>query len=302
MVELFFEVKEIGSTKRIDLFISQETPDISRNKVQSLINEGCVFVNGDLVSKPSLKIKTNDMVKIIIKPTKELSAEPQDIPLEIVYEDEDMVIVNKQRGLVAHPAAGNQDGTLVNALMFHIKNLSSINGTVRPGIIHRLDKNTTGLLVVAKNDRAHLSIAKQFEKRTVIKKYIALVHGRIKKDEGCIDVPIGRNPKDRKKMAVVSNGKPAKTGYKVLQQFDKYSLVEYTLFTGRTHQIRVHSNYIKCPIVGDFQYGAPANNFNIEGQLLHSSYLEFKHPSTKERVSCYAEIPEDFKNVLNKIS
>ncbi|HQC54183.1 MAG TPA: RluA family pseudouridine synthase [Clostridia bacterium] len=273
----------------------------TRNAVQKLIINGNVYKNNLIIYKPSTILREGDEIQIIIPPPTTISAEPQEIPLDIIYQDADIAIINKQRGIVVHPAAGNYSGTLVNALMYHLKDLSSINGTIRPGIIHRLDKNTTGLMVVAKNDNAHINIANQFSKRNVIKKYIALLDGKIKITEGEITAPIGRCVQDRKKMAVVSNGRDAKTKFKVIDTYNKYSLVEFTLITGRTHQIRVHAKYIKHPVVGDEQYGG-SNILNLKGQLLHASYLEFTHPKTNKVISFSAEIPQDFKDFITSIS
>ena len=230
----------------------------------------------------------------------QITAEPQNLPVEIVYQDGDIAVINKTQGMVTHPCAGTPDGTLVNALMYHIRDLSAINGVLRPGIVHRLDKDTSGLLVVAKNNAAHLSLAEQIEKKTAGRYYVALVCGNIKEDEGTIDAPIARSVRDRKKMAVDENGRRAVTHYKVRERFGDYTLVEFKLETGRTHQIRVHAKYINHPVVGDVTYGKK-DSFGLNGQLLHAYKLTLTHPTTGERMTFEADLPDYFKRVLDKL-
>ncbi len=294
-------VTEENSGKRLDVFISSNEKTISRNRAQNIIARGLVSKNEIVLDKPSYIVKFNDYIKVVIEEPIILSAKPQDIPLDIIYEDSELLVINKARGMVVHPALGNPDGTLVNALMNRVTSLSSINGVIRPGIVHRLDKNTTGLMVVAKNDAAHNNLSSQFSKRTMKKIYVGLVEGKIDLEEGIIEMPIARNTNgDRKKMTVNNNGRYAKTSYKVIEKFSSYTLLEFTLHTGRTHQIRVHCKFINHPIVGDPLYGKPTKLI-VDGQLLHSFYLEFSHPLTGERMGFKKEIPDDFKRVLDLI-
>ena len=273
---------------------------MTRSYVKKLVDEGFVFINGKTAKKSGAILEKGDELRVDLPEVKEISARPQDIPIDIVYEDDYLLVINKRQGLVTHPSQTTPDGTLVNALMFHSEKLSSINGEIRPGIVHRLDKNTSGLLVVAKTDAAHLSLSKQIETKTASRQYIALVDGNIVEDEGKIEQPIGRNPKDRKTMAVVKEGRYALTLYKVLERFGKYTLVEYTLKTGRTHQIRVHSKFIHHPVVGDAEYGG-SNVFGVNGQLLHAFRLTFTHPETNEEMSFTAPIPDYFQKVLDRL-
>ena len=297
MNEYSFTVSESGV--RCDVFISSQT-NLTRSYVKNLVDEGFVFVNGKSIKKSGVTLEKGDEVLVTLPDPKEISAVPQNIPLDIVYEDDCLLVVNKPQGLVTHPSVGSPDGTLVNALMFHSEKLSSINGEIRPGIVHRLDKNTSGLLVVAKTDAAHLSLSKQIETKTARRQYLALVDGNIKEDEGQIEEPIGRNPKDRKTMAVVKDGRYALTLYKVLERFGKYTFVEYTLKTGRTHQIRVHSKFIHHPVVGDSEYGG-SNEFKLKGQLLHAYKLTFNHPITGEEMSFTTPVPDYFQAVLDAL-
>lgn len=304
-------VEEGIKGERADIYISRTMSTLeykeldnipyTRSAIQKLISSGNVFKNGKQVCKPSTQLREGDVININIPQAQVMSTEPQEIPLNIVYQDSDIAVINKHRGIATHPAAGNYSGTIVNALMYHLKDLSSINGEIRPGIVHRLDKNTTGLMVVAKNNNAHIKIANQFSKRIVKKKYIALLDGVLKEDEGEIVAPIGRCPKNRKKMTVVPNGKIAKTQFKVIDKFNGFSLVEFTLITGRTHQIRVHASNMHHPIVGDKQYGG-SNTSILSGQLLHASFLEFIHPTTNKTISFNSDIPQDFKDFIKKIS
>ena len=292
------EVKE--ENQRIDAYISSKI-DISRVTVQRLIKENKILVNKKQ-TKASYKVKIGDKIEIEEEEAKEIEIKAENIPLEILYEDKDIIIVNKPKGMVVHPANGNPDGTLVNAIMAICKeSLSGIGGEIRPGIVHRLDKDTSGLLIVAKNDQAHINMSKQIQDRKVIKKYIALVKGVIAEDSATIDMPIARSTKDRKKMAVDPKGKEAITHFKVLKRYDKYTLLEIKIDTGRTHQIRVHMAYIGHPVVGDMQYSNGKNEFGVEGQMLHSKYLEFDHPITGKRLKLEAPLPQYFIEVLEKL-
>lgn len=291
-------VEESG--QRIDKYIA-EKQELSRVAVQRLIEEGNILVNGKK-AKPSYAVQVGDEVIIQIPEAKETDLKPQDIPLDIIYEDNDIIVVNKAKGMVVHPAVGNPDGTLVNAIMAHCKgNLSGIGGELRPGIVHRLDKDTSGLLIIAKNDKAHLRISEQIQNRQVKKTYLALVKGIVPENEATIKMPIGRSTKDRKKMAVTPKGKEAITHFKVLERFEKYTYLEVNIETGRTHQIRVHMAEIGHPVVGDMVYSNGKNEFNIEGQMLHAYRLEFKHPITEKEMCLEASLPEYFKNILLKL-
>jgi len=291
-------VEESG--QRIDKYIA-EKQELSRVTVQRLIEEGNILVNGKK-AKPSYAVQVGDEVIIQMPEAKETDLKPQDIPLDIIYEDSDIIVVNKAKGMVVHPAVGNPDGTLVNAIMAHCKgNLSGIGGELRPGIVHRLDKDTSGLLIIAKNDKAHLRISEQIQNRQVKKTYLALVKGIVPENEATIKMPIGRSTKDRKKMAVTLKGKEAITHFKVLERFEKYTYLEVNIETGRTHQIRVHMAEIGHPVVGDMVYSNGKNEFNIEGQMLHAYRLEFKHPITEKEMCLEAHLPEYFKNILLKL-
>ena len=281
--------------KRLDVYLMNEL-DISRSKVEKLIKDGNVKVNGKIV-KPSYSVKKGDSIDYEII-EEDMNVEPENIPLDIVYEDDDVIVVNKANGMVVHPAPGNYHGTLVNALMYHFKNLSNINGALRPGIVHRIDADTTGLLMVAKNDRAHEILAKELEEKKTKRKYIALVWGVIEEDTATIDAPIGRDPKDRKKMAVVSGGKPSVTHLEVLKRFKDATLIECILETGRTHQIRVHLNYIGHPLVNDPVYGK-RKLIDETGQCLHAKELGFIHPTSGEEMYFTSELPECFTNILD---
>lgn len=285
---------------RLDVFLADKLPDISRSRIKGCIEMGLVKVRGEQVSKAGYPLKEGDLVEIAVADAVELSVEPENLPLNIVYQDSDFAVINKAQGMVTHPAAGSPDGTLVNAVLYHIKDLSGINGVLRPGIVHRLDKDTSGLILIAKNDCAHLSLTTQIAEKTAKRFYIALVDGNVKADEGVIEQPVDRNPKDRKKMAVVKDGRPAKTAYKVLERFGRYTLMEFELFTGRTHQIRVHCAYMRHPVVGDPLYGG-SNAFGLKGQLLHAARLVVNHPSTGERMEFTAPLPDYFREVLAKL-
>ncbi|MFV9509963.1 RluA family pseudouridine synthase [Tepidibacillus sp. LV47] len=296
--EWTIEGDQVG--ERIDKFLAEQFEQWSRTQIQQWIKEGYITVN-DQVVKANYKVSENDEIVVKIPPQKELEIEPENIPLDIVYQDQDVVVVNKPRGLVVHPAPGHYSGTLVNALLYHIKDLSGINGVLRPGIVHRIDKDTSGLMMVAKNDLAHESLVRQLKEHTVHRVYTALVHGNIPHDLGTIDAPIGRDPKDRKKMAVVhKNSKHAVTHFVVKERFNGYTLIECKLETGRTHQIRVHMQYIGHPLVGDPLYG-PKKTLDIDGQALHAKVLGFHHPRTGEYMEFDSELPQDMVRLLEQL-
>ena len=296
-----FNVTEKNINQRLDMYIASLDLDLSRSMAQKMIEKGQVLVNGKL-PKASYKTKLGDRVEIEILEPKETNLEAQDIPLDIVYEDDDILVVNKQKGMVVHPGNGNLDGTLVNAVLNHCKgNLSGIGGEIRPGIVHRLDKDTSGLIVIAKNDKAHISLSKQIQDRKVKKIYTALVRGVIPEDTATIDMPIGRSNTDRKKMAVRKDGKEAITHIKVVKRYEKYTLIRVKIDTGRTHQIRVHMAEIGYPVVGDEVYSNGKNEFNVHGQMLHSTTLDFVHPITGKQMHLEAPLPKYFKDILNKL-
>lgn len=285
---------------RLDAYVAKKC-NISRAMAQKLVQEGNVLVNG-AAKKDSYKVQLGDSVEVNIPEAKEVDLRPENIPLEIVYEDDDIIVVNKPKGLVVHPANGNPDGTLVNAIMAICKDtLSGIGGEIRPGIVHRLDKDTSGLIIVAKNDKAHINMSKEIKDRQVKKIYIALVRGRVAENEATINMPIGRSTKDRKKMAVRKDGKEAITHFKVIKRYHNYTLLEVKIDTGRTHQIRVHMAEIGHPVVGDIVYSSGKNEFGVEGQMLHAKSLDFKHPITGKQMHLEAELPQYFKDVLNKL-
>lgn len=292
-------IVEEGSV-RVDRFVASNAEELSRSYIQQLINDGQVLVNGAKV-KNNTKLKVNDVVEVNLPEVKELEAVPQKMDLNIVYEDHDVIVINKPKNMVVHPGVGNPDGTLVNGLLYHCKDLSGINGVLRPGIVHRIDKDTTGLLVVCKNDKAHESLSQQLKDKTAFRKYIALVHGVMPHEYGTIDAPIGRDEKDRQKMAVTAkNSREAVTHFKVLKRYSKYTLLECVLETGRTHQIRVHMQYIGFPIVGDPKYSI-RKTLNTNGQMLHACELSFIHPTTNEKMTFEAPLPEEFKAVLDTL-
>ncbi|MDR7318607.1 RluA family pseudouridine synthase [Brevibacillus nitrificans] len=285
------------NSERIDKYITLQNEDWSRSQVQAWIKEGRVTVNGDVV-KNNYKLQEDDEITLRVPPPKEMAIQPESMPLDIVYEDSDVVVVNKPRGLVVHPAPGHYSGTLVNGLLAHCKDLSGINGVLRPGIVHRIDKDTSGLLMVAKNDKAHMGLAEQLKEHTVNRKYVAIVHGVIQHEMGTIDAPIGRDPKNRQQMAVVfENSKPAVTHFIVLERFKEFTLVELKLETGRTHQIRVHMKYIGYPLAGDPKYG-PKNTLELDGQALHAKTLGFTHPRTGEHLEFEADLPQDLTDII----
>ena len=294
-----FIIKEENNQLRLDKALANQT-ELSRSLLTELIRDGKVLVNGE-VKKAKYKVKTGDRIDVEIPKDEVLDIVAEDLPLEIVYEDLQVAVVNKPQGMVVHPAAGHASGTLVNALMYHIKDLSSINGVIRPGIVHRIDKDTSGLLMVAKNDKAHESLAAQLKDKSSKRRYLAIVHGEIPNDKGTIEAPIGRNPKERKKQAVVSGGKPAITHFEVLERFLGYTLVALQLETGRTHQIRVHMNYIGHPVAGDPLYGPNKTLTPNHGQFLHAETLGFEHPTTGEFMEFQAEVPEIFAEQLKKL-
>lgn len=294
-----YKIEEKDVSTRIDKFLCDNLPDISRSQVQRILKEGDVLVNNNNI-KASYKLNLNDSVTINFAKPKEIEILAEDIPLDIIYDDDDIIVVNKPKGMVVHPAPSNYTGTLVNGLMYHFKDsLSGINGDLRPGIVHRIDKNTSGLLVVTKNDRAHLSLSEQFKNHSIERKYQAIVYNNIKEDFGVIDKPLNRDKKDRKKRAIdYKNGKRAVTHYRVLERFGKYTLIECQLETGRTHQIRVHMASIGHGIIGDDVYASNRFKVNLDGQTLHAKTLGFIHPTTKEKVLFQSELPEYFENIL----
>ena len=299
MKEYIVNQEEKG--KRLDTYIPSVDTDITRTSAQRLIEDGNILVNGKN-AKVSYKIQENDKISVEIPKPKQIELKAQDIPIEIIYEDSDIIVVNKPKGMVVHPANGNPDGTLVNAIMAICKDsLSGIGGEIRPGIVHRIDKDTSGLLIVAKNDNAHVKMSEQIKNHEVKKTYIALVRGVFKENEATIDMPIGRSTSDRKKMAVNKNGKNAITHIKVLKRFDKYTLLQVNIETGRTHQIRVHLSHIGYPIVGDYTYSNGKNEFDVVGQCLHAQKLEFKHPITQKDMCLETELPQYFKDILDKL-
>ena len=288
---------------RIDLYLSSKL-DYSRNFISSLIKDEYILINDIVCKKPSTKLKINDNIYIKDIEVKELNIEPNNIDIDIVYDDEELSIINKKRGMVVHPSAGHINDTLVNAIMYHMKNnLSNINGVNRPGIVHRIDKDTSGLLCICKTNFSHNEIAKQFKEHTNVRKYICIVKGIIKKDEGIIDAPIGRDKKNRIRFDIDKiNGKNAVTKYRVLKRFNNYTYVECELFTGRTHQIRVHMKSVGHPLLGDLLYTSKDKYFpELNGQILHAKYLEFNKPSTNERLKFDSEVPDYFKDVLERI-
>lgn len=291
-------VTEEDMDNRLDIYLAEQYEELSRSYIQKLIKEGHIKVNGK-VEKAKYLVKVGDEVEILLPKKEETLIEPENIPLDIVYEDEDVLVVNKPQGMVVHPAPGNYSATLVNALMYHCgSNLSDLNGIVRPGIVHRIDKDTSGLLVVAKNNKAHEILAKQFKEHTNTRKYHAIVIGSIKEDEAAIDAPIGRHPVDRLKRTVISDGKHAVTHFRVLNRFRDFTYIEARLETGRAHQIRVHLSYIGNPLLGDPLYGPKTSKFNLKGQVLHAKTLGFVHPRKGEYMEFESELPEYFKKLL----
>lgn len=289
-----------STEKRLDVLIADQFPDFSRSYIKKMIDGGYVFVNAK-IAKVSRKCQAGDIIEIDFPETKELDTKPQNIQLDIIYQDEDIAVINKPKGMAVHPSAGNTENTLVNALLYHIKDLSGINGVLRPGIVHRLDKDTSGLLVIAKNDAAHKNLAEQIKQKTAFREYTALTSGNIKQDSATICAPIGRHKTDRLKNAVVKNGKEAVTHISVLKRYEGYTLISCRLETGRTHQIRVHMKHFGNPIVGDKIYGTKKIELSKNGQLLHATRLGLKHPKTNEEMLFYAPLPQDFANILSKL-
>lgn len=285
--------------ERIDKYLVDKLENMSRSKIQLLIDEYHILVNNE-PTKANYKVQSQDQIQISIPEPEPIDVIPEDIPLEIIYEDEDIVVINKPQGMVVHPAAGHTHGTLVNALLYHIKDLSGINGKIRPGIVHRLDKDTSGILVVAKNDEAHVKLSEQLQDRSMQRKYWAIVHGVLPHNHGTIDAPIGRDPKNRQQFTVITGGKESISHFRVLKRFKDYSLLEVSLETGRTHQIRVHLKYINFPIAGDEVYG-PKKTLKGNGQFLHAHTVEFLHPRTNERMHFEAEVPPTFEEALEQL-
>lgn len=300
MEKLFFTIEKGG--ERIDKYLSEQLEDMTRSHIQKLIKENMVRVNGMAV-KSNFKLSASDQIEVEIPKLKEPDILPENIPLDILYEDQDILVVNKPKGMVVHPAPGHYTGTLVNAIMYHCKdNLSGINGVMRPGIVHRIDMDTTGSLLICKNDRAHQALAEQLKEHSITRKYHAIVHGRLKEDEGTIDKPIGRHPIDRKKMSVhCTNGREAVTHYRVLKRFQQFTYIECQLETGRTHQIRVHMSSIGHPILGDQVYGTAKCPYKLQGQTLHAKVLGITHPTTGEYMEFDAPLPDYFQGLLEKM-
>lgn len=301
MDEFVFHIAEDMEDERIDICVSMLIDSLSRSFIQKMIKEGRVYVNGAVV-KSSFRVKAEDEVRFALPESVEPDIAAENIPLDILYEDSDVIVVNKPKGMVVHPAAGHYTGTLVNALMYHCgKELSGINGVMRPGIVHRIDRDTTGSIIVCKNDKAHNEIAAQLKEHSINRRYEAICYGVIAEDEGVVDRPVGRHPTDRKKMAVNErNGKRAVTHYRVLRRFQKYTYVECVLETGRTHQIRVHMASIGHPVLGDEVYATGKSSpFKLEGQTLHAKTLGFVHPVTKEYIEVEAPLPEYFEHLLS---
>lgn len=287
---------------RIDVFLSNVYKDASRTYLQKLIKMGNICVNGKQVTKSSYKLNEDDEIELNVPEPLPLEILPEDIPLDIIYEDDDFLIVNKPKGMVVHPAPGHLSGTLVNAVLYHCKdNLSGINGILRPGIVHRIDKDTSGSLIICKNDFAHRNIADQLKVHSITRIYLGIVTGHLKENEGTVDIFIDRDKNDRKRMAICDkmHGKHAVTHYRVLESYEGYDLVEFKLETGRTHQIRVSMKYLNHPLMGDITYGAPNNRFGIEGQVLHAKTIGFMHPSTNNYVEFEAPLNEEFEHILN---
>ena len=291
-------VQESG--KRLDAYVANKGLEITRTAAQRLIEEGLILVN-EKMQKVSYKVAIGDIITIEEVEAKDIELKAQEIPIDIIYEDADIIVVNKPKGMVVHPANGNPDGTLVNAIMAICKDsLSGIGGEIRPGIVHRLDKDTSGLLIVAKNDKAHVNMSEQIKNHEVKKTYIALVRGIVKENEATINMPIGRSNSDRKKMAVSKTGKNAITHIKVLKRYGKYTLLQVNIETGRTHQIRVHLSHIGYPVIGDYTYSNGKNEFGVVGQCLHAKQLEFKHPITEKEMKLDATLPQYFEEILNQ--
>lgn len=300
MEETIFIVEKSVEGQRLDKYLSIIIEGKSRSYLQGLITQGNILINGKEV-KSNYKLKSLDEVSILLPQPMELKVESQDIPLNVLYEDSAVIVINKKRGMVVHPAPGNYNGTLVNALLFHCSDLSSINGVIRPGIVHRIDKDTTGILVVAKNDESHNFLSDQLRNHSMKREYYALVEGRIKENNGTIDKPLGRNKRDRLKMGIVKDGRHAVTHYEVIERYKSTTLVRCVLETGRTHQIRVHMASVGHSLLGDPLYGLKKQKFKLDGQMLHAKTLGFIHPGSKEYIEFTSELPEDYKKLLDKL-
>ena len=298
-----FLIDKENQSTRIDSVLSLLLPETSRSFIQKIIEGGSLKLNDSVMTSKKYKVCEGDRVEIVIPPPEKLSVEPENIPLDIVYEDEDVLVVNKPKGMVVHPAAGNYTGTLVNAIMYHCGDrLSSINGVIRPGIVHRIDKDTSGLLMIAKNDMTHESLSEQLARHSITRRYKALVYNNFSEDSGTVDAPLGRDPKNRLKRAVTDqNSKRAVTHWRVTERFGKYTLIEARLETGRTHQIRVHMAYIKHPLVGDRVYGPAKQSLAQDGQMLHAEVLGFVHPKTGEYMEFRQPLPTDFQNLVERL-
>ncbi|HEY5524481.1 MAG TPA: RluA family pseudouridine synthase [Clostridium sp.] len=300
MGKTIFIVEKSFEGERVDKYLSMIVEGKSRSYLQGLITKGNILIN-DKEVKSNYKLKDLDEIEIILPQPIELKVDSEDIPLNVLYEDSDVIVVNKKRGMVVHPAPGNYNGTLVNALLFHCKDLSTINGVVRPGIVHRIDKDTTGILVVAKNDEAHNFLSNQLRNHSMKREYYALVEGKIKEDKGTIDKPLGRNKRDRLKIGIVEDGRRAITHYEVIERHKSTTLVKCVLETGRTHQIRVHMSSIGHPLLGDPLYGLKKQKFKLDGQMLHAKTLGFIHPTSKAYIEFASELPEDYEKLLEKL-
>jgi len=287
----------------MDAVLSELIADLSRSHIQGLFDIGAVSINGEQTDSKKYKARAGDVVDVTVPEPETLKIEAQDIPLNIVFEDDDVLVIDKPMGMVVHPAIGNHDGTVVNAVMYHCgDSLSSINGVIRPGIVHRIDKDTSGLLIIAKNDKSHISLSRQLYEHSIVRKYCALVQDNLKEDFGTVDEPIGRDPKNRLKRRVGGiNAKSAVTHYRVMERFGEYTFIECRLETGRTHQIRVHMAYIKHPLVGDPLYGSRKQDFNVTGQLLHAGVIGFIHPASGEYMEFHSDVREEFADVLNRL-
>lgn len=297
-IELFVNEE---NNERIDVYLTKELEELSRTCIQGLIKDKFITVNGSYI-KPRYIVRKGDRIVVKLPKFKDIEVKPENIPIDILYEDSDIAIINKPQGMVVHPAPGNYSGTLVNALLYHMDSLSNINGIMRPGIVHRLDKDTSGVLIIAKNNYSHIKLADDLKKHEVKREYITLVYGVLDKDKGVINAPIGRNPIDRKKMTVIyENSKEAITHYRVIERYKGYSLVEATLETGRTHQIRVHMAYINHPVVGDHVYSNRKCEFNVNKQLLHAKIVGFNHPRTGEYMEFQAPLPDCFCKIIKKL-
>ncbi len=293
------QFKSDVENERVDIYLSEKIEQLSRGNIQKLAKNNLILVNGKAI-KSNYKLKLNDLIEVSFEAPKEVDILAENIPLNIVYEDEQLLVINKPENMVVHPAPGNYTGTLVNALMHHCKNnLSGINGELRPGIVHRIDKETSGILVVAKTNEAHIKLSEQLQNHTMMRKYHAIVHNIIKEEKGKVDKPIARDKKDRKKMAINLEGRRAVTHFKVLEKFDNFTYVEFSLETGRTHQIRVHMKSIGHPLLGDETYSKNNHKFNLNGQVLHAKQLGFIHPTTNEYMEFNSELPQSFQKVLN---